>query len=271
MNTLSIHEAIDTINALGQELEAPSDDVLLLKVKVNYYLPKVNRDGQVFVGGHGFRNTKSLINCLNKVSKAHQMIQLSKSFEFIQGLIYSLNPDVINEFGEGYPEEYLPKLAYDADVNGWKINNQMAGSDESALVIKHSDLLDKLNTADSYEETSRTSKLNSSRLVAACPETTVFTTSYPLTEEQAEIISSIFSSIDRIDLTALMARLLPSYLESKRVSHQRAEAIEEMDSIDLVDVVDADDTLLETIALNINKYATLPTLKMVMSKDFVGA
>ena len=43
-----------------------------------------------------------------------------------------------------------------------------------------------------------------------------------------------------------------------------------MDNIDLVDVVDADDTLLESIALNIDEFATLPTLKTVMSKDFAG-
>jgi hypothetical protein len=271
MNKLPIHIAIDSINSFGQELEAPSDDVLLLRQKVDYYYPKVNRDGEVFVGGHQFQDSAALIDCLIKVSSANTIVQLSKSFEFIQGLIYSLSSDEAEELGTDYPDEYLPKLGYNADAEGWKINNQMAGSDDSTVVIKQSELIEKLKAAETYQDTSRTSKLNSSRLVAACPETTVFTTSYPLTEDQAEIISSIFGAIDRIDLRALVARLLPSYLESKRVSFERSNTINEMDNIDLVDVVDADDTLLESIALNINEFAQLPTLKTVMSKEFAGA
>ena len=270
MNTLPIHNAIDVINCFGQELEAPADDVTLLASKVSYYRPKINRDGEVFVGGHCFKNAEALIDCLNKINRSSSMIQLSKSFEFIQGLIYSLSPVAAEEIATDYPDGHLPKLSYAADVEGWKINNQMSGSDDSTVVIKQADLIQKLTDVDTYEDTSRTSKLNSSRLVAACPETTVFTTAYPLTEAQAEIISSIFGAIDRIDLTALIARLLPSYLESKRVSYERSNSISEMDNIDLVDVVDADDTLLESIALNIDEFATLPTLKTVMSKDFAG-
>ena len=249
----SIDQAVNTLQLYGCELETPADDVLILKNKVKHYSPSQNKDGEIFIGGHYFATKEALLALLLTVSQANKDIQMSKTFEFLQGLIYCLDPVVTSMMKQTYIEDHLPKLTYNAAKNGWVINDCMVGASESELVF-NTDVLTKAIQDDStYADTSKTSNLSSQRLIAACPETTVFTTTYPLTDKQADIVSTILNSVDRLDLEALMGRLLPSYLEAKRVSYERASALLDIEQTNLIELVDEDESRLEDIARHLNE------------------
>ena len=265
-----LQESIDKITAYGMELETPADDVMLLKSKVAAYQLCLNRDDEAFVGGHHFENVAALDCFLQKISTTNKSVQLSKTFEMVSGLLYSLFPSAVEGLSIQYNEDALPKLVYSLEAEAWVVNPEMMDSDDGIVSITLEEVTERLHSAVHQNETSRSSKLNSARLISACPETTVFTTSYPLNAQQAETLQTILSAIDRLDLEALFSRLLPSFLEAKRVDYKRSELMNTMRSTELIDLVNEDDDLLEVAISKMEELVKLPTLRTVMSTTFAG-
>lgn len=129
---------------------------------------------------------------------------------------------------------------------------------------------------DSRPELPRTSRcltLDAERLCKATPDNSMFMTSYPLSNHQANIIRTILSNVEGVDIRSMFQCLLPIYLEAKASSKARRKIItadtkesrEQAEDLALIDLEEVLDLNTEPSLI-----ANLPTLKECLSEGFNG-
>ena len=105
--------------------------------------------------------------------------------------------------------------------------------------------------------------IDRSLLRTSRPELSTFLSSYPLTADQANIISTILDNVDHINIDRLFKALLPSFVEAVECGVARKIANEEIE----VDYQDVEDWMLDIIEdVETNGIGRLPTLREILSK-----
>lgn len=105
-----------------------------------------------------------------------------------------------------------------------------------------------------------------SLLRSARPELSTFISSYPLTSNQANILSTVLSNIDHINVDRLFKNLLPSFAEAVECGVARKIANEDS----MADYQDVEEWMLDILEdVEANGIGTLPTLRQVLSKSTV--
>jgi len=103
-----------------------------------------------------------------------------------------------------------------------------------------------------------------SLLRSARPELSTFISSYPLTSNQANILSTVLGNIDHINLERLFKNLMPSFAEAVECGVARKIANEDS----MADYQDVEEWMLDIFEdVEAHGIGSLPTLRQVLSKS----
>lgn len=251
----------------------PNEDKVLWFYKEDFvgHRPCRLKDGRIRTSTHDFADEQELREFLKRLCSIYWYDEgegpLEQAIPNSVPLTHSIQRwlGAMAHLDEHCPESGISDIAMDIACGNMESNSSTSHIFTLAPGEKDSEQFYQLDyNFETCPAALQDGDVDRSLLRSARPELSTFISSYPLTSNQANILSTILSNIDHINVDRMFKSLLPSFAEAVECGIARKIASEQS----LSEYSDVEEWMLDILEdIEANGIGSLPTLRQVLSKN----